>query len=133
MEELSSLEGVARIWKQEELHAGPFQELAPDLSIEWSGNSDGIVLGAGPAMKPGTLSRIPLSGVTPLLLYALGLHVPADVEGRIPAEILDPAWMEQHPAVSAASGGQREAEQPLIDPKDEEEILRRLRGLGYLE
>jgi len=131
--ELSSIPTISRVWKQEELYAGPFQELAPDLTIEWSGNAQGIVLGGGPAFKHGTVSRLPLSGITPILLYTLGLEAPDDMEGSIPAEILDPAWMESHPVLSSAASGDREADKPLIDPKDEEEILRRLRGLGYLE
>jgi hypothetical protein len=134
MEELSSIDVVSRVWKQEELCAGPFQELAPDLMIEWSGGAEGLLLGSGPAIKRGLpLTRMPLSSITPILLYTLGLQMPGDIEGCVPAEILDPAWVESHPVVSAASGSNREADKPIIDPKDEEEILRRLRGLGYLE
>jgi predicted AlkP superfamily phosphohydrolase/phosphomutase len=133
MQELSATPAISRVWKQEDLYAGPFQELAPDLMLEWSGNARGIVLGRGPALKRGTVSGLTLSGITPLLLYTLGLQVPDDIEGSIPSEILDPAWMESHPAVSGEASQDREPDKPLIDPKDEEEILRRLRGLGYLE
>ena len=134
MEELPSSDVISRVWKQEELCAGPFQELAPDLMIEWSGGAEGILLGRGPAMKRGMpLTRMPLSSIAPILLYTLGLQMPGDLEGCIPAEILDPAWVESHPVLVAASGSNREADKPLIEPKDEEEILRRLRGLGYLE
>jgi hypothetical protein len=133
MEELSSVDVISRVWKQEELYAGPFQELAPDLMIEWKGSADGIILGGGPAMKRGMpFTRMPFSSIAPILLYTLGLQMPGDLEGCVPAEILDPAWVESHPVLYAASSN-READKPMIDPKDEEEILRRLRGLGYLE
>jgi predicted AlkP superfamily phosphohydrolase/phosphomutase len=133
MQELSVSPAISRLWKQEDLYAGPFQELAPDLMIEWSGNARGIVLGRGPALKRGTVSGLTLSAITPLLLYTLGLQLPDDIEGSIPSEILDPVWMENHPVISGAASHDREPDKPLIDPKDEEEILRRLRGLGYLE
>ena len=133
MDELSSVSAISRLWKQEELHAGAFQELAPDIIIEWSGKADGMLLARGPALKAGTVSLVPFSGLTPILLYTLGLPLPADMEGRIPAEILDPAWIEAHPVLHGVSSSDREADKPLIEPKDEEEILRRLRGLGYLE
>jgi predicted AlkP superfamily phosphohydrolase/phosphomutase len=133
MEELSSVDAISKLWKQEELYAGQFQELAPDLTIEWSGDAEGIVLGVGPALKRGAVSRLPLSSIAPLLLYTLGLQVPDDMEGSIAPEILDPAWMESHPVLSGASSSDRAPDQPLIAPQDEEEILRRLRGLGYLE
>src|SRR5579862_9753250 len=94
IEEISSLDAVASVWKPEELYAGPFQELAPDLMLEWSGNSQGFVLAAGPAVKHGAVSRLPLSGIAPLLLYTLGLQVPDDMEGSVPTEVLDPGWAE---------------------------------------
>jgi hypothetical protein len=132
--ELSSVGAISRVWKQEDLFAGPFQELAPDLSIEWSGGAEGILLASGPAIKRGLpFTRMPLSSITPFLLNALGLEMPGDIEGRFPVEILDPAWVEAHPVLHASSNGNRGADKPLIDPKDEEEILRRLQGLGYIE
>jgi hypothetical protein len=134
MEELSSAEGLSRVWKQEELYPGPFQELAPDLVVELSGITEGILLAAGPAIQRGApFTRIPLSSVTPILLYTLGLQMPGEIEGCVPAEVLNPDWLAAHPLLSAGSNSNREADKPLIDPAAEEEILQRLRGLGYIE
>jgi hypothetical protein len=133
-EELLSKDAVSRVWEQEELYAGPYQELAPDLMIEEIGVAVGTVLGRGPAFKSGTpFTTMPLSSITPILLYSLGRQMPGELEGCVPSEILEPAWVQSHPVLYASAGNNREAEKPIIDPKDEEEILRRLRGLGYLE
>jgi len=99
-----------------------------------SNSGVGTILGNGPAIKRGvTVPGLPLSSIAPFLFYTLGQQVPGDFEGSVPAEVLDPAWIENHPLQSGAAASDREADKPLIAPEDEEEILRRLRGLGYLE
>lgn len=133
-DQLQSLPGVVRVWKQEELYAGPFQDLAPDLTVELAGSTEGTLFAKGPALKRGaSVSSLPLSAVTPLLYYMLELRAPDQMVGSVPTEILDPEWLEKHPLTSGAASHDPASEKPLINPEDEEEILRSLRALGYME
>jgi predicted AlkP superfamily phosphohydrolase/phosphomutase len=153
---LASLPEIERVWMAEELYAGPHEELAPDLVLEpkpgiWistlarpaAAASETAVPGApaagilrafgpwfhaGPAQAP-----VSLLDVAPLILYGLGLAIPAGLEGRVPAEIFDPAKLRadpprtEDPSESSAAAGFR------LDPEAEAEITERLRSLGYVE
>jgi len=157
IQEVGALPGVTRVWKREELYAGAFQELAPDLVLETSpgvaispapveepaisaaqaaGSPTplGIFIGGGPLFQRGlALPAIPLLAVTPLLYYCLGLPVPPDLEGPLPVAALEPAWLQKQPVRFSAAAAEAGTGEPVLDAQAEEEILRRLRSLGYLE
>ena len=152
IEELSREPDIKRVWKREELYPGPHQELAPDLLLEpregvaispfaegsqstdGGGGTAGIFLGGGPIFQHGgVLSSISLLDIAPLLLYSLGLPVPADMEGRVPVEALDTAWLATTPVQHGPKAAERTPEPRVLDPQAEDIILKRLQELGYLE
>jgi hypothetical protein len=77
--------------------------------------------------------------VAPLLLHALGLEVPADMEGTIPAAACVPSWLERRttrPAAGSPAELEPEpepAEEVSFTKEDELKLAQRLRDLGYIE
>jgi predicted AlkP superfamily phosphohydrolase/phosphomutase len=154
---------VKRIWTREEAFAGPFMPLAPDLTLslrdggfvsilpseipvkprrEPAGTHrpEGVLIAAGPGILPGTrLDRLSILDVAPLLLYTLGLPIPEDFEGRVPAEMYQRSWMAAHPfskggsLTPALESVRVPASSGDASKDDEQEIVRRLKALGYIE
>ena len=155
---------VQRIWTREEAFAGEHMNSAPDLTLglqdggfvsilpsssvlvpraEPTGthHPDGVFLARGPGIRRGvTVEPLSILDVAPTVLYALGLQVPEDLEGRVPGEVFDPRWLETSPI---RRQGVTRAKRPLTqsvgtpppapDEQDEAELLQRLRALGYVE
>ena len=52
---------------------------------------EGILIATGPAFRPGAVpSRADLLDIAPTVLHLLGVPVPADMDGRVLTELLDP-------------------------------------------
>jgi arylsulfatase A-like enzyme len=71
----------------------------------------------------------------PTILYLLGLPIPADMDGQVLTQALDPALLGRRPIRrEERGGGDAKAEHgSYLDAKEEEEIKDALRGLGYIE
>lgn len=154
---------VARVWKREEVFAGPHLELAPDLTLELqdgglvsilasdapvsprlepngSHRPEGVFIARGPGLRQGVaLPERSILDVAPLLLYSLNLPVPADLEGEVPAEAFEPAALQARPVQQVAApeptetGPDSVPSGPVLDEEAEAEILKRLQALGYVE
>lgn len=101
-----------------------------------SHRSDGILLATGPYLKVGqTVSSAHLQDIAPTVLYLNQLAIPDYTDGRILTELFDETWLAEHPPkvvpkqLEAASD---EAE-TVFTPEESEELLERLKSLGYLE
>lgn len=96
----------------------------------------GIALFAGPVVKPGRLDTTSLLDVAPTILALLGLPRAADMPGRVVEEALDPAFLKRHPQATIASYeeiGRRAASEDLVsDARVEEEMIEKLKSLGYI-
>jgi predicted AlkP superfamily phosphohydrolase/phosphomutase len=150
---------VTRIWTREEAFSGAYMDLAPDLTVslrdggfvsilpsdtplkrrrEPTGTHrpEGVFVAAGPGIRRGArLTRLSILDVAPLLLHTLGLAVPEDLEGRVPADLYEPSHSTAHPVVY---GDGTRSPEPVGKPepapeRGEKEIVERLRALGYLE
>ena len=153
---------VHAAWRREEIFNGPFVGLAPDLTLELSDGGllsilasteivirrdppigthrpDGIFIAGGPQLRHGVrLPTLSLLDVAPLMLYALDLPIPTDLDGRLPHAALDPRALIRRPAryetaprehvrsIAAANGS-------ALSGDEEHEVLQRLAALGYLE
>ena len=160
---------------REEAFSGPYEGCAPDVSIMPAdglsisilrsedafrpretvrGNHrfDGIFIAAGPGVRPGEqVEDVSILDVTPLILRALGLAAPDDLDGRLPdvltAEALARPLADQPSvpvqteaidlvtpaAVTAGAGFEDVALADVYDEEDEATVLNRLRTLGYVE
>jgi predicted AlkP superfamily phosphohydrolase/phosphomutase len=154
---------VTKVWTREEVFDGPFVDLAPDLTLVLRDGGlisilssdravvprpqpagchrpEGVFVARGPLFRRGArVGPLSILDVAPALLYCLGLPIPRELEGRVPEEALDPAALVSHPVLYAEEAvrsttpvGPAEAESGL-DPESEEEIVRRLRALGYVD
>jgi predicted AlkP superfamily phosphohydrolase/phosphomutase len=152
---------VQAVYRREQLYGGPFLDLLPDLVFDLGDGpylasdaplaaqvleplardylqgrhrSVGIFVAAGPDIREGErIEGAQIIDVAPTVLYALGLPIPADMDGRPLVEIFRQDYQAEHPVRYASAepfGGA--APEPVYDLDDEAEMERRLRGLGYL-
>jgi len=149
---------VEGVWLREEVYTGPYLEEAPDLvfspyrgaylqddSLRRRGclgpppagygachRSPAIWSCAGPAIRPAAQGRrAHITDLAPTILYLLGLPVPQHMDGRVLTEILEPALVAHRPVERGPAVPPRAVEKPGYSEQEEQEILRRLRDLGY--
>jgi predicted AlkP superfamily phosphohydrolase/phosphomutase len=151
---------IEEVWTQERAFAGPYQQFGPDLSLVLADGGtisilpsetivarrpqvrghhrwEGIFLAAGPGIRSGArLDGLSIVDVAPLMLHQLGLAVPDDMAGRVPAELFEPAEFRRRPvrtvAVAPAVTGPS-APAPELAPEEQTAVMQRLRALGYVE
>jgi len=97
----------------------------------------GVLIAAGANVATGAAFASPprLVDLAPTILALLGLPVAADMDGRVLEEMLAEPWRDRRPKRTVETydtPGWRERSGPLASDVDEE-LMRRLRALGYLE
>ena len=119
---------VSEVHTRDETFAGPFEALAPDLTIMLEDNGvvsilrsetpflrrpepvgthhpEGILLARGPALRRGVaLPGRSIADVAPLILYSLDVPFPEDLDGRLPAEAFEPIELQRRPPRVSAVG-----------------------------
>jgi hypothetical protein len=88
----------------------------------------------GPIARLGERAKLSVLDLAPLVAHLAGAPIPDDLEGRLPADLLDPAWLAERPprVVPAASlPAPPRAGAPGATP-DDEALRERLRSMGYL-
>ena len=101
---------------------------------------EGVFIASGPLVvaQPEPLDNLNLADIAPTVLYLTGLPVPSDMDGRVLTEIFSRGTVESRPVrVGEPLGYWPDASRALYDEEtiseeDEEQILARLRALGYL-
>jgi len=156
---------VSRVWTRDEVFDGPFKSLAADLTLELADGGlvsilasdapfmsraetsgthrrNGIFIARGPGLERGLrLAGLSILDVAPLLLHSLGLEIPAEMEGTLPAGAFDPASPHAptaRPARPAAVAHPQAVatpvtEEALFTREDELTLAQRLRDLGYID
>jgi predicted AlkP superfamily phosphohydrolase/phosphomutase len=152
---------IGEVLRREELYSGAFVDRAPDLILRPKEPSDiffgladfghrdtvatvyrysgmhrdyGMLIMNGPGVQPGgTIEGAAIHDVAPTVLHAMGLTVPADMDGHVLEHAFDGEYMNAFPIeigdLSVPMG---------LGPTDdyteegEKEIMDRLQGLGYL-
>jgi predicted AlkP superfamily phosphohydrolase/phosphomutase len=94
---------------------------------------DGVVILSGRAARAGAELQGGILDIAPTILYLLGEPIPAELEGRLLSEAIDPALLDARlpefadtETVAALVAASPELESPP-------EVEERLRGLGYVE
>lgn len=111
-------------------------ELEPGSRHEYVGSHrhEGIFALSGPSATNAARSEIGIADVAPTVLYLLGEPLPADLEGRLVAEAIDPALLDRRPPEYDDSGPfELESASEGYQAEEEAEVAERLRGLGYIE
>ena len=102
------------------------------ISGSHSERTHGIFLAAGPDVdRAAKVEGIEIHDVAPTLLYALGLPVAEDFVGRAWTELFREAFRRRHPLRTIPTWGKPRQGAAAADGADEE-VLRDLRALGYL-
>ena len=139
--------------RREEVYAGPYTHLAPDILIKTAHDynglpqiGQGVIADAPPqrwsgvhrakgfwaASGPG-ISQVPeeydanLVDLAPTILHYMGLPVPVDMDGRVLIEVLK----EQH-AVTYSSDSLDGRQHFELSEDEIKELTKRLEDLGYL-
>ena len=102
---------------------------------------NGIFIANGPGIKQGqNISQLSILDIAPLLLYSLDLPIPEDMEGTFPEHIYAPNVLSEKSVSYSQPQGKSAHEIQKIKKTlaempqgEEQEILDRLRALGYLE
>jgi predicted AlkP superfamily phosphohydrolase/phosphomutase len=152
---------VHAVYRREDLYDGPFLDLLPDVVfgfgdgpylagdalgaarvleplprdyLQGRHRSTGIFVAAGPdILAGGRIEGARIVDVAPTVLYALGLPIPEDMDGRPLLEILNPGYRQAHPVrYDHAEWTEEACAEPGYDAEEAAEMERRLRGLGYV-
>lgn len=112
--------GSSRIWDDTYRYSGMHRD-------------NGMFVACGPNVRRGAAAPdVAITDLAPTILYLLDREVPADMDGRVLTEVLDPALVAARPERSGPGGedGPRAPQEYSAD--EEAEVLQRLRDLGYL-
>ncbi|MBK9710473.1 MAG: alkaline phosphatase family protein [Kouleothrix sp.] len=98
----------------------------------------GMIALSGPSIPAvGRQAEAQIVDATPTMMWLLGLPIPDDVDGQLLRQLVDRASLESQPPVFAAqeqTQGRAEIKPTAwADPEEEQEVLERLRNLGYLD
>jgi len=116
--------------------------IAPDRSRQPFGSSapytanhtlHGIFIAYGLDVRRGTrLTEAAIADIAPTVLAYLGVPVPAHMDGRVLSEIIGREAVPALPPVTDWANESSAADSLIYAPGEEEEVMRRLRDLGYL-
>ncbi len=148
---------MERIYRREDIYWGPYTKNAPDIIFipgdEYTlhgrikdgifkknrdGGSfhrlDGILILHGPPIQKGKkIEGAHIMDVAPTILHLLGLSIPKGFDGKVLTEALEPDVLKVSPVRLEDIPLEVEVPKFVIEGEEEEEVRKRLRGLGYIE
>jgi hypothetical protein len=95
-----------------------------------------FVAAGGPIRARAERGRISVLDVASLVAYLAGEPLPDDLEGRLPRDWIDPAWLAAHPPRSSPASalpGLLPSDSAPAESVGDPAMLERLRSLGYVE
>jgi predicted AlkP superfamily phosphohydrolase/phosphomutase len=100
----------------------------------WCGTHSpyGVIAASGPGIAMKTFSGATLDDVAPTVLYALGLPVPNDMDGKVLSQAFEAEYLSRNPVVwEEVEEGPKTKARSLSD-EEEQIVTERLKALGYL-
>jgi len=98
--------------------------------MEGTHRVEGVLIVNGPNVRQGHKITANIADITPTLLAATGLRVPADMEGHALVDLFEPGLTVEFEPPQAIEAAEREE---VYTDKEKEALTRRLADLGYLE
>ena len=95
---------------------------------------EGILLTKGKSIKNGiTIEGADIMDITPTVLHLMGCKIPRDMDGKVLEKIFKEEFLEQNPVefVEPKEGKRRKSD--AMSSQEKEEVMERLRNLGYIE
>jgi hypothetical protein len=95
----------------------------------------GILVAAGSAFRKGTeLGEATLLDIAPTLLHLLDQPIPTSLDGQLLYQALAPGCLQRYPARYVDESGALSAAPGLaLSSAEEDEVIGRLRALGYVD
>jgi predicted AlkP superfamily phosphohydrolase/phosphomutase len=96
---------------------------------------NGILIARGRPLKRGSqIEAAQIIDIYPSILYLMGMTIPEDVDGKVLRRMFTEEFLEHHPIrFTQAAEGPGAQIAGLPTPQEEEAVIERLRGLGYLD
>jgi predicted AlkP superfamily phosphohydrolase/phosphomutase len=151
---------IAKVLNREEIYHGDLLDNTPDLLLlpadfkylafgesEFASNKlvgptlghtghhrlEGVGAVSGPGVQPGaTIQNASLVDLAPTILYALGLPIPPDMDGRVLTEAFTPEYVNQTAMNYSTENAVRTDFGGTYSNDEEEQVLQRLADLGYV-
>ncbi len=147
------------VYPREDIYEGPHVQRAPDILMVleegyvayepdvdidetftptgWRNGDhklEGILVVAGKHVRQNTIiDGARIVDLAPTILYALGQPVPDDMDGRVLTELFEEAFVHANVPMMTKAAEVMSGDEELIDRSgDDDLILERLRGLGYV-
>ncbi|MEJ2207813.1 MAG: alkaline phosphatase family protein [Anaerolineae bacterium] len=154
---------AVEVHRKEEIYAGPYLDIAPDLVVVLDGEHkagiesggaatapvafedlprdhsgvhtmDGILIARGPGIRRGaSIAGSQIGDLAPTILYLAGLPVPTSMDGRVLEEILEPEYLAAHPPVRSDGSEESIGTFGAVSDQDDAAMRDKLRGLGYID
>ena len=148
---------VEAVFRREEIYWGPCTKDAPDVifvpDYEYAPSErikddvfkerrdgrgvhrrDGVLMLRGPGIKKGEkIEGAHIMDLAPTILYLMGLPIPRGFDGKVLTKALEPKILETHPVRYEDCPLEVEAPGFKMTDVEEEEVRKKLRGLGYIE
>lgn len=149
------------IKKKEEVFQGPYLDQAPDIVFalqdfrcqaddvitskifedrSWrigtgTHRMEGLFIATGDGIRKGEKTKgLRIIDITPILLYSLGLDIPDDIDGKVHEGIFTDKYISYHPIkYTKNKNGHSLSENIVFSNNEEQQVIERLTGLGYLD
>jgi len=141
--------------RRDEAYSGPFTERASDLHVYWNPSAqlgeppaevrargfwwsgdhrpEGILICKGPGIRSNAKLTLPaVCDLVPTMMYAAGLPVPDNLDGRVIEEACADEFLAAHPIRVESSEAKTDAIRLELSPDEEQLVEEKLRGLGYM-
>ncbi len=114
---------------------GSFAPTNKEKILTGNHRPDGVLIAAGPDIRPGTYQGLSIMEIMPALAALLGLPVSDELPGRLPRDLLTDEFLEDQPPRfvarydsewGSAAGGE------TTDAGADREEMESLKGLGYI-
>lgn len=149
-----------KVFRREQVYQGPRVSDAPDIAFLPRdmrylalGNADftsnkfmvdafgisgchrmhGVLIATGGAINPGTrASAARIVDVTPTLLYLTGQPLPGDMDGEVLTSMISAEFLSANPMTRTSHTTPDQPDEVKFLPEENEEIIERLKSLGYI-
>lgn len=96
--------------------------------------SDGLLMASGPAIRQGAkLAHATLMDLAPTILYLMGSEIPGDMDGVVLTGMFTESFLQANAIRLAPETPQATVQPHEVSAHDEEKVLERLRGWGYID
>jgi predicted AlkP superfamily phosphohydrolase/phosphomutase len=122
---------VEKFTEDDKLFGTPMEWLS---EISGGHRSEGLFIMSGPNVRKGiTLGDLDIWDVMPNALYSLGLPIPSDIDGKLLTEAFTKSYITSFPPkIEDISTEKIQGTISELSKEENEEVLKRLRALGYI-